>query len=91
VVCIEPGTSAVALGGEYAGGALVSAGGGRLVGVVVVKGLGEPIVLVVEVVERACLTELKDEVLIDADIRLVFDSLLEPNFLKKEGILVGVA
>lgn len=67
MVCMGPGTIAVAFGGEYAGGALMSAGGGRLVAVVVVKGLGEPIVLVVEDVECACLTELKDEVLGDAD------------------------
>ena len=91
MVCIGPGTIAVALGGEYAGGALVSAGGGRPVAVAVVKGLGEPIVLVVEVVEGACLTELKDEVLSDAYLKLVFDSLLDPNFLKNEGILVGIA
>jgi hypothetical protein len=53
-----------------------------------VKGLEEPIPLVVEVEEGARLMELDDEVLSDADMRLLFDSLLEPNFLKNEGILV---
>lgn len=86
MVCMGPGTIAVAFGGEYAGGALVSAGGGRRVGVVVVKGLGEPIFLVVDN-EGARLIELSDEVLSDADLRLLFASL-EPNFLKNEGILV---
>lgn len=87
---MEPGTIAVALGGEYAGGAPISAGGGRLVAIVVVKGRGDARFLVGEDVEGVCFTELKDEVLTDADLRPAFDSLLEPNFLKKEGILVDV-
>ena len=60
----------------------MSAGGGRLVGVVVVNGFA--MFLDVEV-ETWC-PDLKDEVLEDADLRLLFDSLLEPNFLKNEGM-----
>lgn len=66
----------------------MSAGGGRLVAVVAMKGDEEPMFLVVEVADVTRLMELKDEVLSDADWRLLFDSLLEPNFLKNEGILV---
>ena len=81
---------AEAAGGEYAGGALVSAGGGRLVAVVVVNGLAEATLLPgVVVAEGARLMALKDAVLLGAEVEFVFDSLVEPNFLKKEGILDG--
>lgn len=61
----------------------MSAGGGRLVAVVVVNGLAMFLDVEFE-------TDLKDEVLVDADLRLFFDSLWEPNFLKKEGMFADV-
>lgn len=78
----------VAPDGEYAGGGpmSLSAGGGRLVGVVelaLLRFLENPMSLVVDVV---CLIELNDAVLDDTDLGFVLDSLVEPNFRKKEGI-----
>ena len=82
-----PGTIAVAEGGEYAGGALFSPGDDRLVVAVVMEGLAGAICLVVEVDRGACFCDPNDEVLREADVRLALGSLLEPNFLKNEGIL----
>ena len=85
-----PGTIAAAEGGEYAGGALLSTGGGRLVAGAALKGLVDAMCLVVEFIEGTCFWEPNDDVLRDADLTLAFGSLLDPNFLKNEGILFDV-
>jgi len=88
VVAMEPGTIAVGEGGEYAGGAPVSAGAGRLVGLVVGKEFEDAMSLVDELENDASFVRPNDGVRDDAGLRLALDSLLEPNFLNNEDILV---